>query len=285
MASPGANLWHVGTSNAINTTLNGNVLTTDTAITLTSVTGLSSSGGVLVIDRQDINGNNTPLLREYIAFTGISGSQVTGCLRGLGGSTAQNHSSTAKVEEVFSVTHWNDLITALLNVFTSAGALDTTKVVDLTTAQTLTNKILTSPTINTPTISSPTVTGTITGGVTVTGANSFTGTNTFKATVPTLVADSDGATVTFDMSAGNIHTVVLGGNRTLAVSNVTVNQPFILRLGQDGSGSRTVTWFSTIKWAGGSAPTLTTTLNKTDVFGFLCTSAGNFDGYILGQGL
>ena len=94
--------------------------------------------------------------------------------------------------------------------------------------------------------------------------------------------NTDGATVTFDLDVANTHTVTLGGNRTLALSNVDVGQKFIIRLTQDGAGSRTVTWFSTIKWAGGVTPTLTTTANKTDVFGFICTSAGNYDGFVVG---
>ena len=100
-----------------------------------------------------------------------------------------------------------------------------------------------------------------------------------------LVTATDGTTVTFDGDTGNIFTVTLGGNRTLALSNIDAGQSFIIRLVQDGTGSRTVTWFSTIKWADGVEPTLTTTGDKTDVFGFLCTSAGNYDGYIVGQNI
>ena len=101
---------------------------------------------------------------------------------------------------------------------------------------------------------------------------------------PTLTSNTDAATITFDLS-NSLHTVTLGDNRTLALSNETVGQTFVIRLVQDATGSRTVTWFSTIKWAGGSAPTLTTTANKTDVFGFICTSAGNYDGFIIGLNL
>lgn len=97
--------------------------------------------------------------------------------------------------------------------------------------------------------------------------------------------NTDGSTITFDLNSSNTHSVTLGGNRTLALSNASVGQKFIIRLTQDGSGSRTVTFFSTIKWAGGVAPTLTTTANKTDVFGFICTSAGNFDGFVIGYNL
>lgn len=110
----------------------------------------------------------------------------------------------------------------------------------------------------------------------------FTITSAFKT--PTF-ANTDGGTITFDMDRSNFHTVTLGGNRTLAVSNVAVGQRFMLRLLQDGSGNRTATWFSTIKWPGGLVPTLTTTANKADLFGFVCTSSNNYDGYVIGYNL
>ena len=100
--------------------------------------------------------------------------------------------------------------------------------------------------------------------------------------------ETDGATVTFtltDKTKGKIRSVTLGGNRTLAISGETVGQVFMIRLIQDGTGSRTVTWFSTIKWPDNVVPTLTTTASKIDVFGFLVTSAGNYEGFILGQNL
>src|SRR3990167_3274684 len=90
--------------------------------------------------------------------------------------------------------------------------------------------------------------------VSTTGDQSIDGSKTFTKTVQTIVTATDGATVTFVLSDGNIQTVTLGGNRTLALSNVSTGQVFVLRLVQDGSGSRTVTFFSTIKWPGGSAP-------------------------------
>jgi hypothetical protein len=104
-----------------------------------------------------------------------------------------------------------------------------------------------------------------------------------NATYGDITADTDGATVTFDMALSARHTVTLGGNRTLAVSNVKVGQVFLISLKQDGTGSRTVTWFSGISWAGGTTPILTTTINKTDVFTFICTGAGAYQGFITGQ--
>ncbi len=119
----------------------------------------------------------------------------------------------------------------------------------------------------------------------LTEAQTFSGAKTFTQTIQTWTTATDAATVTFNLALGNLHRVTLGGNRTLALSNSAVGQAFIVRLLQDGTGSRTVTWFSTINWAGGSAPTLTTTASKADVFGFVCTATNTFDGFIVGQNL
>lgn len=101
----------------------------------------------------------------------------------------------------------------------------------------------------------------------------------------TLTAGTDGATITFNKNTSDFHNVVMAGNRTLALSNMAAGDRIVIRLVQDAIGSRIPTWFTTIKWAGGVAPTLTTTPNKADVFGFLCTSAGNYDGFIIGQNI
>ncbi len=94
---------------------------------------------------------------------------------------------------------------------------------------------------------------------------------------------SDGATVTFDIAQGTRQTVTLGGNRTIAISNDWDGAIFQLELEQDGTGSRTVTWFSGITWAAGSAPTLTTAINKSDVFIFQRRGSGNYFGAVLAQ--
>lgn len=100
--------------------------------------------------------------------------------------------------------------------------------------------------------------------------------------------ESDGATVTFDMSdsdKGDVRTVTLAGNRTLALSNVAVGQRFTIVLKQDGTGSRTVTWWSGISWPYNVVPTLTTTASKYDVFGFVCIASNTYLGFVIGQSL
>ncbi len=101
-------IWKASTVNAFNTTLNGSITDADVTIVLSSVTGLQAPG-VLVIDRTDGAGGITTSNREYISFTSINGSSIEGVARGLGGSSAQAHNSGAQVEEVISITHWNDL--------------------------------------------------------------------------------------------------------------------------------------------------------------------------------
>lgn len=142
-------IYYPTTTNAVQKTLDAELLTGVTAsATLNNVTGLQNKKGIMVIDRVDANNNLTPAKREYISFDGTSGSTVTTLVRGLAGSTDQDHAVGAIVEFVNDITQQQAIIDGLLNTITTAGALDTTKVVDLTTAQTLTNKTLTSPKIN-----------------------------------------------------------------------------------------------------------------------------------------
>ena len=156
-----ASIWKTGTVNAFSTTLNGGITDVDTTIALTSVTGLQAPG-VVVIDRVDANNVSTPTVREYISFTEIAGSSLTGCTRGLGGSTAQSHSSGAKVEEPWSITHWNDFVDSFIAEHSVAGVHDATKIATLTGTQTLTNKTLTAPVLTSPVIATISNTGTIT---------------------------------------------------------------------------------------------------------------------------
>lgn len=82
---------------------------------------------------------------------------------------------------------------------------------------------------------------------------------------------TDGATITPDLRQGNIQTVTLGGNRTVAnPTECQVSNGFLwaIRLRQDASPPRTVTWGAKYRWPGGIAPTLTAIANKSDYFLF-----------------
>lgn len=76
----------------------------------------------------------------------------------------------------------------------------------------------------------------------------------------TLTELTDGATITPDFNNGNDFYVQLGGNRTLAnPSNAVAGQSGSIDIFQDDTGSRTLAYAWGWQFAGGTAPTLTTT--------------------------
>lgn len=77
--------------------------------------------------------------------------------------------------------------------------------------------------------------------------------------------------------------LTLTGNCTITFPTATAGHSFTLILRQDGTGSRTVTWPSEVKWASGVAPTLTTTASAVDILGFFCADGTNWFGFVSGQ--
>ena len=91
-----------------------------------------------------------------------------------------------------------------------------------------------------------------------------------------ITALSDGATITIDMADSNNFSVTLGGNRTFAnPSNDTAGQCGSIFITQDGTGSRTASWGSDWDFAGGTAPTLTTTAAAVDRIDYVILDASN----------
>ena len=82
---------------------------------------------------------------------------------------------------------------------------------------------------------------------------------------------TDGSTVSWDVIASPVAKVTLAGNRTLAAPSGTspaAGQFISLLIIQDGTGSRTLTWNATYEFKEDTAPTLTTTASKGDLFVF-----------------
>ena len=91
---------------------------------------------------------------------------------------------------------------------------------------------------------------------------------------------TDGATITWDTSIGQIATVTLAGNRTMAAPTNLKVSTYILHVIQDVTGSRTLTWNSVFKWPAGVAPVLSTGANKRDVFTFVSDGTNLYGSYL-----
>jgi hypothetical protein len=91
------------------------------------------------------------------------------------------------------------------------------------------------------------------------------------ATIGTL---TDGATITPDFDANQNFTVTLGGNRTLAnPTNVDAGQTGSIFVVQDATGGRTLSFGANWKFAGGTAPTLSTGANAVDRIDYIVKSS------------
>lgn len=121
------------------------------------------------------------------------------------------------------------------------------------------------------------------GGLSAAAASDvWTGTSSTVAVTPDALFDAsavqtltDGATITPDFGAGLNFKVTLGGNRTLAnPTNAKDGQSGIIRVTQDGTGSRTLAYGSNWRFPGGAA-----------AGGVLSTAAGSVDqiAYIVGS--
>ena len=89
-----------------------------------------------------------------------------------------------------------------------------------------------------------------------------------------VVTLTDGANIIPDFASSNNFIVTLGGNRTLNnPTGVTTGQSGVIFVKQDGTGSRTLGIHSHYHFAGGTAPTFTTTANAVDVIGYVAYGA------------
>lgn len=84
--------------------------------------------------------------------------------------------------------------------------------------------------------------------------------------------------LTLNLNNSNVFLVTLNSNITsITISNVnstsSTSQGFTLIFTADGT-ARSVTWPASVKWPGGTAPTLTSTSSKKDVIHFVTTDNG-----------
>ena len=99
---------------------------------------------------------------------------------------------------------------------------------------------------------------------------------------------TSGTSVTLNIRDGSVYTITLAHNiGTFTWSNPAgsgYSSSFTLKVTQDGTGSRTISWPASVDWAGGTAPTLSTGANDVDVFVFFTVDGGTtYYGFTAGQ--
>jgi hypothetical protein len=88
---------------------------------------------------------------------------------------------------------------------------------------------------------------------------------------------SDGASIAWNLDDAQAAKVTLAGNRTLDdPTNMVTGGTYVLRVTQDATGSRTLSYGSAYKWEGGTAPTLSTAANAVDILTFTSDGTSMF---------
>ena len=130
-----------------------------------------------------------------------------------------------------------------------------------------------------------TITGakTFTSTVPITGAVAFTSVVNVSGPVNVnTVTLTDAASIALSFDAGNTFVVTLGGNRTLAApTSANIGQSGSIRVIQDSTGGRTLSYNSAYQFVSGSAPVMDTSAGAQSILVFSCRSATTIDAVML----
>jgi hypothetical protein len=121
-------------------------------------------------------------------------------------------------------------------------------IVGTTDTQTLTNKTLTNPTVT-----------------------NYTETQNTANT---------GSAITLSLTDGTVENLTLTAGTTITMPTAAAGKSFIVYL-KTGAGGYSVTW-TTVKWPAGTAPTVTTTASRMDIYSFF-SDGTNWYGTTVGQ--
>lgn len=119
-------------------------------------------------------------------------------------------------------------------------------------------------------------------GSLVFGTSPTLGTPTVNGYTEGVVTANTSTAYTISIASAGVQILTLTGNCTYTFPTATAGKSFMLLQLQDATGSRTVTWPSSVKWPASTAPTITSTASKGDKFVF--TADGTYWwGSVAGQ--
>ena len=179
---------------------------------------------------------------QTILSGGSTAATSWGILTGTGGGTGVNNGSNT-ITLGGSLTTSGAFTTTFTATANTSVTLPTTgTLATLAGSETFTNKTLTNPSIT-----------------------------AYLETAPSIANSS--TAVTLSLSSGTVLSYTLTGNCTFTMPTATSGTSFIVKLIQDGTGSRTAT-FTGVKWPAGTAPTITTTATTgLDILSFVCINS------------
>ena len=218
---------------------NSSVTVNGTAISLGGSGTVTAAAGTLT----GTTLNSTVVISSLTSVGTIATGVWNGSLIGAtyGGTGVNNGSNTITLGGSLTTSGaFTTTFTATAN--TSVTLPTTGTLATLAGSETFTNKTLTNPSIT-----------------------------AYLETAPSIANSS--TAVTLSLSSGTVLSYTLTGNCTFTMPTATSGTSFIVKLIQDGTGSRTAT-FTGVKWPGGLAPTITTTATTgLDILSFVCINS------------
>ena len=120
---------------------------------------------------------------------------------------------------------------------------------------------------------------TVTLGSTTSSVGNLTLTNLTATnyTESVVAIGNSGTSQTLSLTSGTVQTVTMTGNCTFTMPTATAGKSFVLIV-NTGAGSFTGT-FTSVKWTGGTAPTLTTTASRWDILTFFADGTNWYGTY------
>lgn len=107
-----------------------------------------------------------------------------------------------------------------------------------------------------------------------TGGGTMTGELVYLGVAGTVIAagSQSGPGYELDLAVGTGWTVTATGDITFTIANPTADLMYGIVVKITNGGAHTIVWPAAVKWAGGVAPTLTT--SGTDIVGFVTLDGG-----------